>query len=176
MSAILWAVRSIPFVSVLICVGFFDAVSAMVMLLACLGTTIGWRVRAAPRFEIALNIVLLIAAWSSVWELYDRWSWWDIVVHFALTAMLAVLSTWSLEHWVLKRRFARTRRAFTIVVSGIVLSLVWEVMEQLGYIFVDRGIEVAPGDTIGDVIAGVAGAALAAFWSWRTPHEREGRR
>lgn len=173
MNALVWAVRCLPFTSVLICLAMSDGVSGMVMLLVCLGTTIGWRVRSTPRFEISLNVALLIAAWSSVWDLYARWSSWDLVIHFVLTAVLALLAVRSLDTWVLTMRRDRTRMALATVLLGCILSCVWEVLELLGHIYIDDDIEVSSLDTFGDVLAGVAGTAVVALWQWRTAADRE---
>ena len=162
------SVRCLPPASVAVCLALSDGVSTLVMLLVCLGTTIGWRVRSSPRFEIALNVVMLIAAWSSVRGLYERWSSWDLVVHFALTAMLALLAERSLSRWVLRDGLGRTPRAAVTVLLGTVLSVVWEIMEHLGHAYVSTDIEVGPRDTLGDLLAGIAGAASVALWQWRT--------
>lgn len=167
-NALVWALRCLSPASVAVCLALSDVVSALVMLLVCLGTTIGWRVRSSPRFEIALNVVLLVAAWSSVWGLYEQWSSWDLVVHFALTAMLALLAERSLSHWVLRDGLGRTPQATVTVLLGTVLSVVWEVMEHLGHAYVSTDIEVGPRDTLGDLLAGVSGAAVAALWRCRT--------
>lgn len=181
-NALVWTVRCLPPASVAVCLALSDVVSALVMLLVCLGTTIGWRVRSSPRVEIALNVVMLVAAWSSVWGLYERWASWDLLVHFALTAMLAVLAERSLSRWILRSGLGRTPRATVTVLLGTALSVVWEIMEHLGHSYVSTDIEVGTRDTIGDVVAGVAGAAVAALWHWRAtmdrhrPPPREGRR
>lgn len=172
-NAIVWAVRSLPFASVLICLAMSDGISGMVMLLVCLGTTIGWRVRSTPRFEIALNTVLLTAAWSSVWGLYSRWSSWDLVIHFVLTAVLAVLALRSLDTWVLTMRHDRTRTAIATVLLGCILSCVWEVLELLGHSYIAHDIEVGPRDTLGDVLAGMTGAMVVSLWQWRIATHRE---
>lgn len=168
MNAAVRSVRCLPPASVAVCLALSDGVSTLVMLLVCLGTTIGWRVRSSPRFEIALNVVMLIAAWSSVRGLYERWSSWDLVVHFALTAMLALLAERSLSRWVLRDGLGRTPRAAVTVLLGTVLSVVWEIMEHLGHAYVSTDIEVGPRDTLGDLLAGIAGAASVALWQWRT--------
>lgn len=86
------ASRFIAPASVVICLTFSDIASALLMLLVCLGTTVCWKLRPPAGFEIALNLTLLTAAWSSVWNLYELWPGWDLVIHFCATAALAALT------------------------------------------------------------------------------------
>lgn len=46
---------------------------------------------------------------------------------------------------------------------GLVIAVVWEGMELLGFLFVTPEIHIPPLDTLGDIVAGVLGAALVGF-------------
>ncbi|MFH7422812.1 hypothetical protein RA276_30005, partial [Pseudomonas syringae pv. tagetis] len=74
-----------------------DTAGAAVMMLVCLATTIMWRARLPAALEVTTNLVLLVAAWSSVFLLYERLAHWDLVVHCAATAVLAELAFRALE-------------------------------------------------------------------------------
>ena len=90
MSRLALAVRWLGPLSVLLTALFFDAVGASVMMLVCLAITITWRARLPAALEITTDLTLLVAAWSSVFLLYERYDHWDLVVHFAATAVLAL--------------------------------------------------------------------------------------
>ena len=45
--------------------------------------------------------------------------------------------------------------------AGLVLALVWELMELVGFLFVTPDIHIPPLDTLSDVAVGVLGASLA---------------
>lgn len=132
------------------------------MLLVCLGTTVCWRLRPPVGFEIALNLTLLTAAWSSVWNLYELWPGWDLVIHFCATAVLAALTLLLARRRWLQDASPKTLFRLTLV-AGAVLCLIWEAMELAGYFLIDDAIEVHPLDTLGDVIAGMLGTTAVAI-------------
>ncbi|GGE93752.1 hypothetical protein [Mycetocola zhadangensis] len=127
----------------------------------------------APRFlgarallDAASGIVVLVAAWSAVLDLYNSIPWWDIVVHFALNGLVAALA------WVLCLRLGvslagmseRRSYALTIVLTtalGLATGALWEMGEWLGHTYIDDTIYVAYNDTIGDLVAGGLGSILA---------------
>ncbi|MDO5662964.1 MAG: hypothetical protein Q4G40_09730 [Brachybacterium sp.] len=144
-------------------------VQMAVALLVALEQVIAWRARLPIRWEIATSVTCLIAAISSYLFLYERIPWWDKPVHFALTGLLAVLGAWVLERWVLGRTRLRAR---TIVIAGVLLAVVWEVMEWWGHHYVDPRVYIPLYDTVTDILAGVLGT-IAAAWLWRRhrPHQ-----
>lgn len=136
-------------------------VQAAVAMLVALGQVLAWRMRLPWPWEVAASVTALVAAISSYLLLYERWSWWDLAVHLALTAVLAVLTAWMVDvRW---RRHPHPR-PWLITGSGALLALVWEAMEWWGHHAVDPTVHIAPADTAGDVIAGLLGSALAAWW------------
>ena len=54
------------------------------------------------------------------------------------------------------------------------LAWVWEMLERWGHHAVDSRVYIAPLDTVGDVIAGLAGASAAAWW-WHRAARRSAR-
>lgn len=127
----------------------------------------------APRALV--GAVLLIAGVSAAELLYERFLPLDLIVHFLLTYGLVrvwwnycVLRDRAVFGWAattagaLNRRRAR-QRVVACTLVGLILALVWEAMELLGYLFVSPDIHVPPLDTVTDVLAGCAGAALVAL-------------
>ncbi|MFF0990427.1 hypothetical protein [Kocuria nitroreducens] len=161
MSRLALAVRWLGPPSVLLTALFFDAVGASVMMLVCLAITITWRARLPAALEITTDLTLLLAAWSSVFLLYERYEHWDLVIHFAATAVLAELAIRALERWA--RLSSPGPVSHVIVVSslGAALALVWEYLEFAGYYLVDPQVNVGYLDTMGDLAAGHAGAVVA---------------
>ncbi|MFE7629394.1 hypothetical protein [Kocuria sp. NPDC057446] len=155
------AVRWLGPLSVVLTALFFDAVGASVMMLVCLAITITWRARLPAALEITTDVTVLVAAWSSVFLLYEKYAHWDLVVHFAATAVLAELAFRALERW--SRLTPPGPVSHVVVVSslGAALALVWEYLELVGYYLVDPQVNVGYRDTMGDLAAGHAGAVVA---------------
>ncbi|MCT2261822.1 hypothetical protein M3F59_09375 [Brachybacterium muris] len=142
-------------------------VEAAVAMLVALGQVLAWRWRLPWVWEVATSVTALVAAISSYLFLYERWSWWDLPVHFVLTAVVSVLAAWMFDVGV---RGRRAPRPWLIVLFGAGLAWVWEMLEWWGHHAVDPRVYIAPLDTVGDVIAGLAGATVAAWWWRREAH------
>lgn len=151
--------RAAPGVSLAVCLARGDLTSAAVMLLVCLGTTVCWRVRPAAAFEVCFNVTLLVAAWSATWHLYERWPGWDLAVHYVTIAFLATLATLSVQRWCTDR----PPSPWLTLAAGALLSIIWECLELVGHHLIDSKIDIGVADTIGDLIAGILGATLAAY-------------
>lgn len=164
------AVRSLAPLSALLTVLFSDIVGAAVMMLVCLATTIMWRARLPAVLEVATNLVLLVAAWSSVFLLYERFAHWDLVVHCAATAVLAELAFRALEHWGRLRASSAVAHVAVVTGLGAVLALLWEFVEFAGYALVDPRVQVGYLDTMGDLAAGCVGSLVIGglgYWARR---------
>lgn len=170
MRGVVLAVRWLAPLSALLTVLFFDTAGAAVMMLVCLATTIMWRARLPAALEVATNLVLLVAAWSSVFLLYERFAYWDLVVHFAATAVLAELAFRALERW--GRLRAPSYLAHVTVVTGLgaTLALLWEGVEFAGYALVDPNVQVGYLDTMGDLAAGGVGSLIIGILGARARH------
>lgn len=132
-------------------------VEAAVSMLVALVQVLAWRTRLPRPWEVYASLTSLFAAVSSFFLLYEQIPWWDVPVHVLTTGAIGVLAG-----WVLRRE---RLRGWLIVVSGLVLSLVWEGLELWGHVVVDPTVYVAPWDTVGDVACGVLGSVVAA-WVW----------
>ncbi|MGP9539839.1 hypothetical protein ACT3SP_17720 [Brachybacterium sp. AOP43-C2-M15] len=142
-------------------------VEVAVAMLVALAQVVGWRTRLPLPWEVATSALCLLAAVSSFLLLYERFPWWDMPVHAALTGVLAVLVA----------RVVRTRSPSVteVAVTGAVLAVLWEVMELAGWHWVDSSVHVAPLDTALDLVAGMAGAVGAGL-VWQRPGRDEDRR
>lgn len=143
-------------------------IEAALFALVLLGLVLPWLLGAPAWLDLSLGVVLLVAAWSSVAGLYRSVSLIDVPVHMAATGLLAVLS-----HVVLTRvgalpslhapTLARGRlgAVVTITALGLALSVLWELGEWCGYVYLDDSILVGYDDTVGDLAAGGVGALVA---------------
>lgn len=120
----------------------------------------------------ACSLVLLIAGVSAAQLLYERIAYWDLVIHFLATGVLALLwRALRLRHRperaqgdasqrpALEAAVTRRRVAASALV-GLVLALIWEAMELLGFLLVSPEIHIPPADTASDIAVGVLGAAV----------------
>jgi hypothetical protein len=112
--------------------------------------------------DLITCVTVFVAAGSNVIDLYRAWTGWDLVVHLACTGVLAAVALVLLED---ARVIAPTGRRRTPIVlatiTGLALSAVWEMVEWFGYRFITDAIFVTYDDTIGDMMAGGAGALVA---------------
>jgi hypothetical protein len=121
-----------------------------------------------PGFDIVFGVVLLVAAWSNVFDLYTLISWWDLAVHFACTGVVAILVSLLLARVgvIASPRSPDVTLASSLVLTtlfGLAASAVWEMIEWLGKEFVSSDIFVEYDDTIGDMAIGGLGALVAGF-------------
>ncbi len=125
-----------------------------------------WYLDSSPVLATSTLLVLLVAAWSSVFQGYERLWWLDIAMHVLATGAVAAVVTQALLHHdvVLVGRWPGAVAVLLTVAAGISLSVVWEIAEWWGHTFVDRGVGVGYDDTIGDLAAGLLGSVLSGCW------------
>lgn len=133
-------------------------VETAVAMLVALAQVVGWRSRLPLPWEVTTSAGCMIAAISSFLLLYERFPWWDVPVHGALTGLLAVL--------VARVVRSASPSAADVLVTGAALAVIWELMELAGWRWVDSTVDVAPLDTALDLAAGWVGAAAATLL-WR---------
>lgn len=169
--------RVVSVFSVVVAAVWFDLTDAGVLALAVPGTLIPRFIGVRAWADIAVVATLLVAAWSNVFDLYTRIGGWDLVVHFACTAVLATMS------YLLLRRagivaipgpgWEVAASVLITTMSGLALSAVWELIEWLGYTYISDEIFVGYEDTIGDMAMGALGAAIAGCFAAYAPLLRE---
>lgn len=135
------------------------AVGAALMLLVLGGSMVprGWGL--PPWLDAALVTTSLGAAWAALLDGYLALPPLDLVVHTLLTGVIAVV----LAEVLLRARVvtAPTRAGRLAFPAAVALAVLWEVGEHLGHAFLDDRIQVGGTDTVTDVVAGIAGSALA---------------
>ncbi len=131
-----------------------------------------------PRWlDAAYGTGLLVAAWCGALDLYETVVWLDVAMHLVVTGLVAAVA-----HLVLASRSAafpapRTARAagagggsgIVTAALGSSLSVLWEVGEQLGHTYLDPTIYVEQADTVGDLVMGLLGSAIAGTLLVRVP-------
>ncbi len=144
-------------------------VAAALFALVLLGLTL-LRLSGIPSaLDPVTGLLLVVAAWSSVLELYQRYAWLDIVVHLVATGAVAAAVQAALTRaGIFAGPTAELPKArLGVIVStlslGLALGVLWEMGEWFGHTLVDERIQVGYDDTIGDLAAGGLGA-LSAGW------------
>ncbi len=125
------------------------------------------RVRAS--FDIAFGIVVLVAVWSSVLEIYITTRWWDVPMHFLTNGLWAAVVYISLVRLGVIADAATLPRpmlsaAVMTTALGFTLGVIWEFWEWIGHTYIDEGILVGYADTVGDLFWGGVGALVAGLF------------
>ncbi len=132
------------------------------------GMVIPRALRVRPALDLAFGAVALVSVWSSVTDLYVAVLWWDIPMHFLMNGLAAVVCVLLLVRVRIIGDPARSARPVVAAVLlcaafGSGLAVIWEVFEWFGKTYIDETIYVDYRDTIGDLVWGVFGSALAGF-------------
>lgn len=162
------AVRAVAIVLVVVSLftlPFTDfAVLSMSLPAVMLARMIGLR----SGLDLVTCVTVFVAAGSNVVELYRAWTGWDLVVHLVCTGLLAAVTLVLLDDAGVIAPTGRRRTPIVVAtIAGLALSAVWEMIEWFGYRFITDAIFVTYDDTIGDMIAGGAGALLAGLLASR---------
>lgn len=117
-------------------------------------------------FDLVCVVIVLVAAWSNVFDLYRTVPGWDLVMHVACTGVLAALLYLALARLDVvpePQAVGTRRRTPMVVVTALALALgaIWELVEWAGKTFVTDEIFVTYTDTIGDLAADGLGGVLA---------------
>ncbi len=120
--------------------------------------------------DLLTCVTVIVAAGSNVIDLYRAWTGWDLIVHAVCTGVLAAVALVLLDDARVIEPTGRRRTPIVVATSaGLALSAAWEMVEWFGYRFITDAIFVTYDDTIGDMIAGGAGALVAGVLAsrWR---------
>jgi len=170
------AVRALAIVVVLassFTLPFTDfAVLSMTLPAVMLSRMIGLR----SGLDLITCLTVFVAAGSNVIDLYRTWTGWDLVVHLVCTGVLAAIALVLLDDAGVTGSTGRRRTPIVVAtIAGLALSAVWEMVEWFGYRFITDAIFVTYDDTIGDMMAGGAGALIAGVLASRLPLTRADR-
>ncbi|MFB9259953.1 hypothetical protein [Dietzia aerolata] len=127
-----------------------------------------------PAADAWVTVVLLVAAWSNVLDLYRTVEWWDIPVHVVVAGTVAVLVYLLLARTEIvpapgTARFTAVGALVLTTVLGLALGAVWEMVEWFGYAVITDDIHVTYQDTVGDMAAGGLGAVVGGWLLGRAP-------
>lgn len=140
---------------------------AAALLFLVLGGTVVPRALGLPTvLDVTFGASLLLAAWAALLGWYDAVSWLDLAVHAVCTGLVAAVGV-ELLHRL--RVITATpapgwgRAGHVAVTAGVgaLGAVLWELGEWAGHTFLDDDISVGYADTVGDLAAGVLGAAAA---------------
>lgn len=140
--------------------GMLDgAVAVALFALVLLGQVVVRLAPLRPAVQGGTAVALLAAAWAAMADAYEHISWLDVLAHFAVTGLLAVLATTGIYRagWLRAGR-AAVGTILLATALGVLLAVVWEIGEWVGHTYLDPAIQVGYDDTIGDLVAGVAGS------------------
>ncbi len=161
-------IRVIGALSVMVAAIWFTATDAGILALALPALLVPRFLAVRPAFDIPYELIVLIAAWSNVFDLYRTVPGWDLVVHFVCTGVIAAMTYLALAQVrVVPARgsecFAPRIPIVIVTALGLAVSVLWEIIEWLGYTFISDDIFVAYQDTIGDMAIGGVGSLVAAL-------------
>lgn len=158
------ALRAVGLLSVPVVVVGWSGVGVAVILLALLGLVVPRFLGVRPGFDIAFCATILVAAWSSVVQLYVTVPAWDIPMHLVLTGLIAAMGFLLLTRLGIlppADAISLAGRLVLTVPLGLAFAVIWEVGEWAGHTFVSSEVYVGYDDTIGDMVVGGLGSLLA---------------
>lgn len=159
-----WAadgIRLLGLISVLAAFVWWTPTDAGILALALPALLVPRLLGVLPWFDVLYGVTVSVAAWSNVLDLYRSIAWWDLVVHFVATGVIASVGYVALQRsGVLPDRPRRRTAIVLLPTVGLAISAIWEMVEWLGKTFVDSEIFVTYPDTIGDMAVGGTGALL----------------
>lgn len=118
--------------------------------------------RRSGEYPWAADLMLTVSGFSDVLgnrlDLYDQVLWFDDVMHFAITGLLAaaILLLSGADAAPLRRRLELA------IAAGLTASLAWELWEYFAFMTRSTEMVSAYADTLGDLALGWGGAVAAA--------------
>jgi hypothetical protein len=160
------AVRALTVLSVPVAAVGWGPVAFAVLMISLLAVVVPRVLGLRPAFDIALCVLSLVAAWSSLLGWYVSVFLWDKVVHVSLCGALAALLVVIASDLAVVPAPQGAERVVVVVLStlaGLALGSVWEMFEWVGHTFLDSTIRVGYDDTVGDLAADGAGSLAVGF-------------
>ncbi|MEL4317539.1 hypothetical protein WJX64_00825 [Leifsonia sp. YIM 134122] len=140
----------------------WGAVQIGIFMLALLGVLVPRALGLRPSVDIATSTIVLVAAWSNVFDLYTEVFGWDKLVHVALTGVIATLAVVAAQRsGILPTTGHRVGLVIATAALGLAVGSIWEMLEWAGNALTDAVIYVGYDDTIGDLAADAVGGLIA---------------
>lgn len=161
--------RLVGAISIVIALIGWPWVDVAVFALALVGLVIPRFLGIRPGLDIAFCIIVLVAAWSALLELYDAIEYLDLVIHFFLNGLTAaVLYILAVRLDIVPDPTTTPVRLGAIVALttafGLAAAVLWELAEWVGHTYIDESIFVGYDDTIADFAAGALGSLGAGLF------------
>lgn len=117
------------------------------------------------KFALAIFGVFVLNALASYFYLYQSFLWFDMLMHFLGGIVVTFFAVWLLYHtyalWRGKTWKIIVVNSFVFVVVGVL----WEIMEfGVQHAFNIYGVLATPGDSVSDIICGLAGSLIALMY------------
>lgn len=156
-------IRILIVLSVVVAGWGWGAVQVAIFMLALLGALAPQALGVRSAVDVATGLIVLVAAWSNVFDLYTEVFGWDKLIHFLLAGLLASLATITAQRGGLLPAGPGHRGGLVMVTVafGVAAGALWEGLEWAGYTLAIAPIYVGYSDTIGDLAADAAGALAA---------------
>jgi hypothetical protein len=126
-----------------------------------------WLAGRPPPYPYVLDILLvsafLVDVLGNTFDLYDSVSWWDDLNHFVNWALLSL----AVGQLVLRFRVPRFEAFVLVVGVGAIAAILWELAEYVAFIRNSDELDTAYTDTLGDMMLGLGGSAVAALLTTR---------
>ena len=154
--------------------------AAAVLLGASAVVAILARVVALPRlYDLALLVALSLQGWGEVLGLYDRFGWFDNVVHFVLPSLIAPVMYIALARLDVvpdpkdESHLQHHIGVFLVTFAlGGAVGAVWEVVELSSDGVLGTSLQVDNTDTVTDLLldlgGALVGAGLLVLWTIRS--------
>jgi hypothetical protein len=162
------ALRLAALVSVVVGLVWSGGVAGALFFLVLGGTVVPRALEVPVALDLAFCAAILFAGWAAELDRYVAVPWLDVVVHAIVTGLVAALGQVALVRvgavpGVRAGALRRPRLGAGVGTAalGIALATVWEFGEWFGHTRLDERIQVGYTDTMGDLLAGTAGAVVA---------------
>ena len=152
--------------------GLFDGAGLGGLIAAALAV-VGVRFLYLPRpFDLAFILAMTLTGWGEALELYDRFGYYDVVVHFLVPLFgapcvyiaLARLDTLPdpADAYDSRRHLAGI---FVVTFAlGLAIGALWEIVEWISDHTFGSNLQEGQDDTIGDLVADATGALGGGFF------------
>lgn len=140
-----------------------DGVVVALFALVLLGLTVPRVAQLPGSLQAVSGVTLLVAAWAAVLDWYVTVPGLDLAVHAVANGLLAVMGVLALQRARVLPTLPGLATVIVITALGALLAVIWEAGEWFGHTVLDDAIQVGYDDTVGDLVSGTVGSALAGF-------------